>query len=535
MTRCFAVAAGALAAAAVFAGAAAAHAASVLCVGGPHCFDTIQAAVAASHDGDTITVGPGTYAGGIVIETSISLVGAGAHATVIRGGGPVIQIGDESFATEPNVSIRGVTITGGNNTSVPNAWDPFGGGVFVAPPLGPDGPGLAGNVTISDSVITGNRVSNSDTVDFGIPCPGGIECPGADPQGGGIASWGNLTLKNTSVSGNVATTPDFFVAGGGIMESSGSLTLENSQVNGNTASGTPPYALHAEGGGISIGGGGALTMRNSSVSGNATSVANSLPFAFDGGHTLEVDAHGGGISAGDGPVTLDNSHLDGNVLRADVPNGEPVVYDAAMCVCGSSLLTMRNSTASGNTLVANLASSDDAGASGGILEADGPAALANVRVSDNKTTVTSDGGGAQAIGTFVDFDQGPDGVVVANSEITRNSVIATSDGGAAEVFGAGVINNGVLQLVNSRVDANIGAAYGAAGFAEGGGIWNGVVEPGPGPNVSLSLSHTSVNGNRLLGSSAVLLRGGGLYTLGAPASLDHSRVAGNVPDDCTGC
>src|SRR5215813_8099044 len=84
---------------------------SVLCVGGkPTCFTTIQAAVDAAHDGDTISIAPGTYTGGIRIAKSVALAGAGAAATTIAGGGPVVAVGDGVAA--PIVSISRVTITG---------------------------------------------------------------------------------------------------------------------------------------------------------------------------------------------------------------------------------------------------------------------------------------------------------------------------------------------------------------------------------------------------------------------------------------
>lgn len=69
--------------------------ASDLCVGGGQgCFSTVQAAVDAAQDGDTIRIRPGTFAGGITIGKSVQLVGAAAHATIIEGGGPVITIGE---------------------------------------------------------------------------------------------------------------------------------------------------------------------------------------------------------------------------------------------------------------------------------------------------------------------------------------------------------------------------------------------------------------------------------------------------------
>ena len=54
--------------------------AGTLCVGPQAgCFAQIQPAVAAANDGDTITVAAGTYTGGITIDKSIRLQGAGAH------------------------------------------------------------------------------------------------------------------------------------------------------------------------------------------------------------------------------------------------------------------------------------------------------------------------------------------------------------------------------------------------------------------------------------------------------------------------
>ena len=87
-----------------------ARAAGTLCVGSkPGCFATIQAAVNAAHEGDTITVAPGTYAGGVTIDVSVNLIGAGSNKTIIQGGGPVLTIGQQGgperrcrFAVSPS-------------------------------------------------------------------------------------------------------------------------------------------------------------------------------------------------------------------------------------------------------------------------------------------------------------------------------------------------------------------------------------------------------------------------------------------------
>ncbi len=57
---------------AIASGSAASHG-TVRCVGGPHCYTSIQAAVDAAADGDTIAVGRGTFAGGVTITKSVAL------------------------------------------------------------------------------------------------------------------------------------------------------------------------------------------------------------------------------------------------------------------------------------------------------------------------------------------------------------------------------------------------------------------------------------------------------------------------------
>src|SRR5919201_100111 len=56
-------------------------------------FSQIAPAIAAASPGDTIQVAPGTYNGGFIIDKNLSLIGAGARATSIKGGGPIITIG----------------------------------------------------------------------------------------------------------------------------------------------------------------------------------------------------------------------------------------------------------------------------------------------------------------------------------------------------------------------------------------------------------------------------------------------------------
>jgi hypothetical protein len=176
-------------------------------------FKQIAPASAAASPGDTVQVGAGTYAGGFTIDKGLRLVGAGAGTTIIAGGGPVVTIGTFGAADEPTVSISGVTITGGVTRSSPEsaplsgAEDVLasGGGVEIPPNADVTG----ATVTISNSIITGNRAAPTSAIDSGLPCPPDItiacingDLPFAQAAGGGIDNWGTLTLMNTTLSNN---------------------------------------------------------------------------------------------------------------------------------------------------------------------------------------------------------------------------------------------------------------------------------------------------------------------------------------------
>ncbi|HEY3953660.1 MAG TPA: hypothetical protein VGM53_09810 [Streptosporangiaceae bacterium] len=166
-------------------------------------YTQISTAAAAARDGDTIRVGPGRYRGGVRIEASLRLAGAGPRSTVIAGGGHVVTVGAIGAAREPVVSISGVRITGGVARSSPVSA-PFtgrggvlagGGGVEIPPQaISAEGvPSGGATVVISGSVIDGNRADPAHTVPSGLPCA--ARCPFALAAGGGIESWGRSSPR----------------------------------------------------------------------------------------------------------------------------------------------------------------------------------------------------------------------------------------------------------------------------------------------------------------------------------------------------
>ena len=57
-------------------------------------------------------------------------------------------------------------------------------------------------VTVRNSLISGNLVAPTDTVPIGPTCPNGNHCPFALAAGGGVDSWGPVTLVDTTVRNN---------------------------------------------------------------------------------------------------------------------------------------------------------------------------------------------------------------------------------------------------------------------------------------------------------------------------------------------
>lgn len=523
--------------------------AATRCVGsGPGCQRTLQAALDASHDGDTIKVSPGTFAGGVTIAKSVTVVGAGAGATTIRGGGPVVTVGASGDATPPVVTIAGVKITGGRTSSRSPIFDgpgetfeARGGGVAIPP-----APGFVkgATVTIKDAVISGNRAvpttsvlpASPDEESFWPHCPGGF-CPSAGGFGGGIDNWGDLRITRSVVRDNEAGGPVASdAAGGGVWSLFGTLTIVDSVLAGNRAVVHAPNGRFAEGGAVLVEtGSGAFSMRDTVVRDNRADLDSNLPPSADNG-LIEVQSHAAGILVADGiPTTIERSVFAGNDVTASDPVGEPLAFDSALQVLDSPL-TMRDTLISGNTVRSDTLTTEDVAPAGTAVEMDGGGTLDRVHIVGNAATIKTTDGLASAsngLAVYDDFNESsPDQATVTDSVIAGNTALAKSDHGDAAIVGVGVLNNSLLELDRTAVSFNSGRATGAGGSAQGGGIWNGVLLTGP--PVELTLDHSLVTGNSLFGSPGIERSGGGLYTT-EPVVRRHTLIAGNAPDQCSGC
>jgi hypothetical protein len=84
--------------------------------------------------------------------------------------------------------------------------------VWVPPSAG-GAPGAT--LRITESVITGNRAAPTSSIDSGLSCGTDGDCPYAHAGGGGLDSWGKVTLDHSVVSDNQAAGPFTSDADGG--------------------------------------------------------------------------------------------------------------------------------------------------------------------------------------------------------------------------------------------------------------------------------------------------------------------------------
>jgi hypothetical protein len=194
----------------------------------PSQYPTIQAAIDAAVDGDTVLVAPGTYVERIDFHLKdITLASEeGPSVTTIDGGGldTVVQMDAEASETP---TLRGFTIRGGGgsdgggvrsrggpaliegNWLVDNTYCGEGGGIAVD----------FSAATIRDNVISHNRQ---------VGCTGGIGGAGVS-----IGGAGTVTLVDNMITDNVHGS-----SGGGVtLFAAGTPTIARNFISGNRAGG----------------------------------------------------------------------------------------------------------------------------------------------------------------------------------------------------------------------------------------------------------------------------------------------------------
>ena len=297
----------------------------------PAQYPTIQAAINASANGDTVLIADGTYTGDG--NRDIDFGGKNITATSQNGSAKtIIDCGGSSSANhrgfylhggETQAVISGLTIENGFTSSVSGVADSgFGGGICL------DGSAA----TIRNCVVTKNVAqlssggihNENNSYNFSNGTTNIIGClvmdnSAQEGSSGGIGNSSNnysgkgavTTITNCTVAGNTA-----FYNGGGITSSdtnAGTITLTDCLITGNTSqngSGGGVYNMNANSGGT-------ITLVKCTVTNNVSSNGTNLS---DGGgvYNLNSNANQNAIYSGSvstSKISLIECIISGNNAR----------------------------------------------------------------------------------------------------------------------------------------------------------------------------------------------------------------------------
>jgi nitrous oxidase accessory protein NosD len=263
----------------------------------PQQYPTIQGAINAAADGDTVLVAPGTYVENLLISRPLTLRStAGAESTTIDGGavGPVMVVRGTGAEV---VTVSGFTLTNGFNTfSLPGGNAPaMAAGIHAESVI----------ITIRDNIVRNNdgclgsgistltaaaTIQHNQIVDNTQrpECDGGdaggifLRGSGAAPslvaanviarhriggRGAGIAVQGmsEVTIRDNLIVGNEANSPGGG-SGGGIFINVASATITGNMLVGNSAQTGGAMAL------APIDGSNQVVVQGNLLSGNSASL-----------------------------------------------------------------------------------------------------------------------------------------------------------------------------------------------------------------------------------------------------------------------
>lgn len=311
----------------------------------PHA--TIQAAINAATNGDSIQAYAGTFNEAVTIDKDIDLTGSGAGVTTINSAAQVISITSAGSGS----TVKGLTVTGGtrgfnlSNTS----------GILLenVTSTGNSSAGINVNGVNSNLTLRNSSFSNNSATSTGIKVESSarvsnflVEGSTVNGNNNGLyAADGNaatysantqlqgITVRNTTFSNNAAKGLYIESMNDGLFEG---LTIANSGIGtaGNNGSG---FDINLKYGNYSN-----LTIRNSVISGCGTN------YSFGGGLLIKARNDGSYAAV---PATLGGTVL---VEGVRVENNGAAVNGAGIRIGDSptnvspSNVVIRNSTFSGN-------------------------------------------------------------------------------------------------------------------------------------------------------------------------------------------
>ena len=301
--------------------------ADILCVtpgGSGGCYASVQAAIDAADDGDTVRVAGGTYHEAVVLSKSVMLEGGWATDFTVRDWdfyvttidaqrtGPVIWV---NAAVSP--TIEGFVLTGGDDT----AHLGWGGGIKI---YRSGGIAVEGFTTIRYNVITNNIACRASS------------CQG---HGGGIHVYRSNALieHNTIISNAARTGGDGGGQGGGVRVWTANAILIGNTIVSNTAVYSTTGLWTGDGGGVGTEYAQSAVLEGNEIRGNVAAVRGA--------------GYGGGVWA--------NAQMYGNRILSNTAS----VHDDGY---GGGVYAYYVTSFDGNLVQGNVASENDDGTGGGI-------------------------------------------------------------------------------------------------------------------------------------------------------------------------
>ncbi|MBG6106764.1 right-handed parallel beta-helix repeat-containing protein [Frigoribacterium sp. CG_9.8] len=438
---------------------------------------SIQAAINASANGDTVKVSPGTYYGNLTLNGRyISLIGdiANPSSTIIRANSTsaaAVFISNVPWASDRKTIVSGFTIADGNAPSGQ------GGGITVFNDANPE---------ITHNIITNNT---------------------AHGYGGGIEIFTNATpiIANNTIFSNQATS-----GGGGIFVYNGSSpVIYNNLITSNSTSGASIANGGSSGGGIYLENTGDPNAHsnpvvlNNEISGNTAEFAGGGIMVRTGANVIIEGNHVANNKAGYGAgihleSTGSNATLTSNVIEGNSAATNPNIPGSGVGG-GVAIFDSTVATLTSNTIRDNSASNIGGGISSG---------------ENASTTLT----GNLIAGNFVsggDNSKQGGGLYAANSMLTatNNQFVANS----ATIGGGISLTNVPATLVNNTLVNNhaTGAAGGAIYVASGSvALVNNLLTQNDGYQVffQLNVGPTRLDNNLITTpNSTPAAEGSGLY------------------------
>lgn len=458
-----------------------------------------------SMTGGSLTGNTATNAGALFNNGTSTLDGTTVTGNTANGGATTNGGNGGAIYNANKLTLKNATLTGNKvvaNTNATPGITGYGGSIFSA--------NLAANapsVTLTDTGVNGGAVAGGNAVIGGAiavyPSTVGGTTSKVDgtrltlsknvaQAGGGLLSYGNVTLTDSVVEQNSATHASAGAGGGIYLAAAGTtnpaLTLDSTDLVANTAA--------TSGGGAYVAAGGTATIRNTSqVTQNAAAVGAGV---HNAGTTTVREA---------GVLDNDASNSGGGLYST----GSLTVQDSAVAENTAAFLAGGIGVAGPLTVTGGQINRNSAFNAGGVFVADAATATLDGTVLGGNTATGSGGGALLNSGRTT---------ITRSSLLDNRAVHPSGNAGLGGAIYSGSGNNNVtttLKVGSSTIAGN--HAYAGSALI--------TYSPGSGAVNTTSIDNTTITGNH--SASAF----GAIEQL-EPMTITSSTIAGNTATDPDG-